>query len=513
MHKTMWLLLLLVGLISIGAMGQNVLTVLTTSDPPNLDPAVVTDYESGMVTYNVYETLLTYNVSNFSIQPCLAVSWEISPDGRSAVFHLRHGVKFQDGTPFNAEAVKFSLERTLALDRAPATYLKPITKVEVLDNYTIKFSSSETWAFWEDALATRKALSIVSPTYVKAHATANDPWAADWMNTHTCGTGPYMVAEWVKGQYVKLVKNPDYWRGWNKKNFDTVFVRIVREPSVEELMLASGKADIAYDIPATDLPKLANNPQVVVKLVPGMAQLFFPMKCNKGPFANILVRKAVTYGINLPEVCKVYPGAVQAQGAIPRSMLGADPTLPIFPHDPVIARLLLEKAGYKPGQLTVTMVYVAGVEWERRAALVVQQNLADVGINVKLEAMPWSTLFPLLSDPQKSPDFYMFYSAARFADPNGILWETFSSDALGPAGFNNGYSDKQFDSLLNKATKTVNREARGKLYQQADRILINDVPAIFVWEMPYPFVYRANLKGVVPDRLFRAYYYYELYRG
>jgi len=504
------LVCLLLGFFAAGQ--EQVLTVVATTDPPHLDPAVVTDYEAGMVTYNMYETLLVYDPKDFSIKPCLAESWEISKDGRSAIFHLRKGVKFHDGTPFNAEAVKFSLERTQALDRAPATYLRMINKVEILGEYTVKFYSSEPWAFWEDALATRKALSIVSPSYVKAHATADDPWAAEWMHEHACGTGPYMLAEWVHGQYVKLVKFPDYWRGWDGKHFDTVFIRTVREPSVEELMTKTGQADIAYDIPETHLPVLAEDPNVVVQLVPGMAQLFFPMQCHKGPLADIRVRKAVTYGIDMDQVVAVYPGAVRAQGAIPRSMLGADPTAPIYPYDPEVARLLLKDAGYEPGKLTLRLVYVAGVEWERRAALVVQQNLAEIGVNVKIEAMPWSTLFPLLADPDQSPEMYIFYSAARFADPHGILWETFHSGALGPAGFNNGYSNPEFDRLLDEAERTIDREARAELYRKANRILIQDVPAVFVWEMPYPFVYRADLKNVEPDELFRTYYYYDLYR-
>lgn len=513
MNKVMCIAALVLSLSVLGLASQDgVLTVVATTDPPRLDPAVVVSYEAGIVTYNVYETLLVYDPGDFRIKPLLAASWAIAEDGLSAVFYLRQGVKFHDGTPFNAEAVKFSLERAQAINRAPATYLALINKTEVIDDYTIKLYSSETWAFWEDAMATRKALSIVSPSYVKAHATGDDPWAAEWMHEHTCGTGPYMMDEWVHGQYVKLVKFPEYWGGWTEKNFDTVFARTVREPAVEELMIKSGEADIAYDIPEAHLPELAQDPNVVVQLVPGMAQLFFPMQCHKGPLADVRVRKAVIYGIDLEQVALVYPGAVRAQGAIPRSMLGADPTVPIHPHDPEIARLLLADAGYEPDALTLTLVYVAGVEWERRAALVVQQNLAEIGINVKVESMPWATIFPLLADPDQSPEFYMFYSAARFADPHGILWETFHSGALGSVGFNNGYSNPEFDRLLDEAELTADREARAELYRQANRILVDEVPAVFVWEMPYPFVYRADLKNVEPDELFRTYYYYDLYR-
>lgn len=513
MSKVICIAALVLSLSVLGLASQDgVLTVVATTDPPRLDPGVITSYEAGMATYNVYETLLVYDPTDFNIQPLLAETWEISKDGKEAILHLREGVTFHDGTVFNAEAVKFSIDRTKAMDLAPATYLAVIDEIEIIDDYTIKLCSSETWAFWEDALATRKALAIVSPSFVEAYATADDPWAADYMHDHTCGTGPYMVEEWLHGQYVKLVQFPNYWKGWEGKHFHTVFIKTVREPSVEELMIKTGEADIAYDIPEVHFSELDQDPNIVAKLLPGMAQLFFPMQCHKGALADVRVRKAVVYGIDLEQVVAVYPGAVAAQGVIPRSMLGADPTAPIYPHDPEVAQLLLQKAGYEPGELTLTLVYVAGVEWERRAALVAQQNLAEVGINLKIEAMPWATVFPLMADPDQSPEIYIFYSAARFADPHGIMWETFHSDALGPAGYNNGYSNLEFDRLLDEAEKTPDREARAKLYQRANRILINDVPAVFVWEMPYPFVYRADLKNVEPDELFRTYYYYDLYR-
>jgi len=514
MRKLVFVLAAVAGLSILGlAADPGILTVVMTTDPPNIDPAVVTDYEAGIVTYNVYEGLLDYDLNDYSIKPALAMSWEIASDGLSAVFHLRQGVKFHDGTPFNAEAVKYSIERAQAMNQAPATYLTPITKVEVLDANTIKLSTNQPWAFWEDALATRKALGVVSPTYVKAHVTASDPWAADWMGQHTCGTGPYVLADWQVGQYIKLVKNDVYWGGWKPEQFSTVFIRTVREPSVEELMIKSGEADIAFDVPETHLADLDADPNIFAKSLPGMAQLFFPMKYHKGPFADSRIRKAVTYALDLDAIATVYPGAERAQGAIPRSMLGADPTAPILPHDPEAARLLLKEAGFAPGQLTLTLTYVSGAEWERRAALIAQQNLADVGVNLVVEAMPWSVIFPLTADPELAPDWYIFYSAARFADPHGIMFEMFSTTALGPSGFNNGYSNPAFDALLDQASMTPDREARAALYRQANRILIADMPAIFVWEMPYSFVYRASVKGVVPELIDRTYHFYDLYRG
>ncbi|MBW1712256.1 MAG: ABC transporter substrate-binding protein [Deltaproteobacteria bacterium] len=508
------IVLVLFGLMAFAPLAgaANVLTLVTTHEPPTLDPAEVVSYESGAVTYQVYENLLKYNLETFDIEPSLAEKWEIAPDGKSATFHLRQGVKFHDGTAFNAEAVKYNVERTMAINRAPAKYLEKISKVEVIDDKTIKFYADKAWAFWEDAMAIRKALTIVSPTFVKKNATDKDPWAAKYMYNHTCGTGPYVVSEWVHGQHTKLDKFADYWGGWTDKNFTTVFVKVVREPSVCLLNLKKGTADIAYDIPEAKLAELDKNPEVTVKIVGGMAQMYYPMKCHKGPMKDINVRKAIFYATNLDEIIKARPGAVKAHGAVPRSMIGYDPKLPGHEYNPEKAKELLKKAGYKPGQLTINMVYVAGPEYQRRGAMIIKQNLADVGINLKTQAMPWSTFFPLLADPETAPEIYWFYTAARFADPHGMFWEVFAPGALGKTGFNNGYNNPEVGKLLDQAEVTADREKRAEIYRQVNAILVEDQPAVFAFEMPYSYTYRSNIKGVIPDRLFRTYVYYDLSR-
>jgi len=495
------------------AWGGGTLTLATASDPRTLDPAVATSYESGIVTYNVYETLLKCDPVDYSIMPNLAVSWEISDDRRSAVFHLRKGVKFQDGSTFTAEAVKFSFERTRAIGRTPAGKLARIEKVEVIDEYTIKFTADKPWGFWEMTFACPRALPIVSPSYVKAHATNDDPWAEEWMHDHAAGgTGPYMVAEWLHGQRVKLIKFENYWKGWSEKNFDTVLIEIIREPAKQGLLVKAGEVDIVYDVPEDLLPALEADPNITVKAVSALASLYVPMKCHKGPLANKTVRKAITYAINYYDILEVNPYAVRAQGPIPRAALGHDDALPIYPYDPEVAKALLKAAGYAPGEIELKLVYVAGLEWERKIAAIIQQNLADIGIKVVLEKMPWATLFPLLSDPDKSPEMYIFYAAAFFADPYGIIWQTFSPAALGIGGYNNGYNNPKVGELLDLAEVTTDKEERAELYKELQRIIVADVPAIFVWDVPYIFVYRSHLKGIIPDRIYRVFDYYSIYR-
>ncbi len=405
--------------------------------------------------------------------------------------------------------MKFNFDRTKAINRAPAKYLELINKVDIIDDYTIKFSADKPWAFWEDAFATRKALSMVSPAFVKKNA-GGDEWAVKYMHDHTCGTGPYKVSEWIHGQYVKMVRFDGYRQEWKDNQFDTVFVKMVREPANCLLMLKKGAANIAFDIPEAKLAELKKNPDVNVSIVGGMAQMYFPMKCHKGALADINVRKAVYHAVDLDQIVKARPGAVVAHGVIPRAMIGYDPGLPKHEYNPQKAKELLAKAGYKPGQVTINMVYIAGPEYQRQGAMIMKQNLAAVGINLKTQAMPWSTFFPLLADPDTAPEMYWFYSAARFADPHGMFWEVFAPAALGKAGFNNGYNNPEVGKLLDEAEVTADRAKRTELYKKVNRLICNDQPAVFSFEMPYTFTYRKDVKGVIPDRLFRSYQFYDL---
>jgi len=518
LKKTVALAIVLVGVIAcLGAMvvaqTENILTVGMFTDPPRLDPAEVSSYEEGIVTYNVYETLLKYDLETWDILPNLAESWEISEDATEAIFHLQADIKFHDGTDFDAEAVKYSFDRTVAIGRAPSAYLTGITSVEIVDPLTIKMVTGEPWAFWEDVFACVKALPIISPAFVQAHATDNDPWGAEWVNENTCGTGPYQLVEWEHGGYLRLERFPDYWRGWSDRNFQTVMVMIVREPAKQKLFFQRGALDIPYAIPVSDYPALAEDPDVKVVPVTGLAERFINMKADRPPLNNKYLRQAIAYAIDYESAVQLRPYAKVAQGPIPSHALGFNDSLEVSHQDLNKARELMQESGYAPGEVKLEMVYVAGLDYQRNLAVLVQSNLAEIGINLKLSSMPWSTLFPLLADPDKSPAMYIFYSAARFGDPHGILWEMFAPDALGPAGFNNGYNNPEVGRLLDLAETTVDRDARAGLYSQVSEIIAEDQPAIFLWEVPYPQIYRADLQNVVPDGLFRAYYFYEIYRG
>ncbi len=506
-------LLLAVGTLGFGDKQDGwTLIIAPKGEPPSLDGHEIASSLEGVVLYSVYESLLKYNLETFAVEPSLATSWEISPDARSCVFHLREGVKFHDGTEFNAEAVKFSYERVMGLGLGPSVLLEPVSEVEVLDDYTIKFVTEQPFAFWEDNFASYKGLVAMSPTYVKAHASTDDPWAKVWMHDHTCGTGPYMVSEWRHDEQIEIVRFEGYWRGWTGKEPSKVLYSMAAEPGKRKLMLEKGTIDIAVEIPSDMIPDLAANQDITVQIVGGMAQLYVNMKCSKGPLANRLLRKAVSYALDYDAIARVWYGAIPAQGPIPRASYCHDDTLLIYRQDVERAKLLLAAAGYSPGEVTLSLTYIAGIDWERNLATLIQQNLADIGISVQMQQMPWSVFASWATDSEVSTDMYIYYTAAATADPYIMFWECFAPEALKGAGWNNGYNNPALGAILDRVLIEPNRDVRAELYKEAQRMITEDAPAIFVFEVPFIYTYRSELKGIIPDALYQGYYPYEIWK-
>lgn len=206
---------LLLGLIAVGY-GKGAADVLVygqVADIITIDPAVVMDDPSYPLINATHDTLVTLKEEGMDLVPALATSWEVSDDGTTYTFYLRKGVKFHDGTEFDAYAVKFSWDRILLLDQGPAgqySSFADLESTEVVDKYTFRIKLKHPYpAFLLTIVAPQYA--ITSPTYVKAHATSDDPYAMEWMARHECGTGPFKLVEWVEGQRVVLERFEDHW--------------------------------------------------------------------------------------------------------------------------------------------------------------------------------------------------------------------------------------------------------------------------------------------------------------
>jgi peptide/nickel transport system substrate-binding protein len=224
---------------------------LWVRDVPVYDPAFGDDGESAKVICNVYEGLVRYKPDSTEVEPCLATEWKMSPDGKEWTFTLRQGVKFQDGSDFDAAAVKFSVDRQLPPQRTDAMpyasfTFGPVKEVQVVDKYTVKFVLTEPYAPFLANLAMALAAPIVSPTAVKK--------SGEDFNNNPVGTGPYKFVKWTKGQMIELTAWEGYW-GDQPKTKKVVF-KITKENSVRASELITGADDIIDGVDPNDVKKL-----------------------------------------------------------------------------------------------------------------------------------------------------------------------------------------------------------------------------------------------------------------
>ncbi len=457
------------------------LVVGLVAEPVNLDPPQVTDLNSNRVGRRIVETLVTFPEESTQVVPGLAESWTISKDGLQYSFKLRRGITFHDGTPLNAEAVKFSIERQInpshpayKLGKYPFAnfFFGNVKAVEVLSEERVAFLLNEPRASFLSIL-TAGAASIVSPTAVMK-------WGPDYP-THPVGTGPFRFASWDRGQRVVLEKNPTYWK------YPVKVERVIYRPIVEDQArlteLLTGTLDVIVGVPADFVSQLEQNPKITLLKQVGAHVWYLGMNNQKKPFDDKRVRQALNYAVNKDAIVKdVLKGTgASSRGPVLPGTWGADPALKAYPYDPERAKKLLAEAGYPNGFSTTLWVPESGSGMQAPVAMstVMQSNLKAVGVNVSLQTMEWGAYLAKLRT--KEQELFALSWMAGTEDPDMVMYPLLHSSQWTPVGPNRAlYKNPRFDALLQQARLTTDQTKRAQLYKEAQRILVDDAPWVFV---------------------------------
>jgi peptide/nickel transport system substrate-binding protein len=475
-----WLAIALIPAV-VAAQPAGTIVVGLVAEPVNLDPAQVTDLNSNRVGRRVVETLVTFPEESTQTVPGLAESWMISKDGLRYTFKLRKGIAFHDGTPFNAEAVKFSIERQIMsehpfnkLGKYPFAnfFFGNVKAVEVVDPQTVEFVLKEPRASFLAVLAAGAA-SIVSPTAVRK-------FGADYALTPV-GTGPFKYASWDRGQRVVLEKNPSYWKYPVK--LDRVVYRPIVEDQARLTELLTGTLDMIVGVPPDFVAQLESNPKLSLLKQVGAHVWYLGINNQKKPFDDKRVRQAMNYAVNKEAIVRDVlkgTGSVSVGPVLPKTW-GAEPSLKPFPYDPDRARKLLAEAGYPTGFSTTLWSPESGSGMQSPVAMstVIQSNLRAVGINTSIQTMEWGAFLAKLRT-QEQELFALSWMAGN-EDPDMVMYPLLHSSQWTPNGPNRAmYRNPRFDELLHQARLVTDQAKRAELYREAQRILMDDPPWIFI---------------------------------
>jgi len=442
------------------------------ADPRGLDPAFVDDGESAKVMCNIYEGLLMYKGDTTEVAPCLATEWKISDDGKVYTFTLRKGVKFQDGTDFNADAVVFSVERQLPPKRtddmpyASFTF-GPVEKVEKVDDYTVKFTLTQAYTPFLANLAMTLAAPIVSPAAVKKYG--------DKFIENPVGTGPFKFVKWDKGQSVTIEKYDGYWG--DKAKLDKVIFKITKENSVRATELIAGQVDAIDGVDPNDVAKMESSGIKLFK-APGMNINYMAFNCSRAPFNDSKLREAVSRAINRDELVKfLYQGySTVANSQMPSFIPGYNKDVKPYDYDVEKAKALLKEAGKE--NLSIKIITYSNprpynpVNGQKLAESV-QNYLQKVGIKAEILVYPWTEYKQKAANGEGDIMFYGW--TGDNGDPDNFL-SLLDSNEIKSTLNTAKYTSAKVDQLLLKARMQPNGEERNKTYQEIQEVLSVDAP-------------------------------------
>ena len=478
------------------------------ADIKDWDPSIASSTEVIMLS-NVYEPLVWYNpnAGKPTFTPALASSWSVSKDGKTWTFKLRENVKFHDGSVFDANAAKASLERTIKLAKGSSFIWNAVESITATNKSTLTIKTKVPAAV--DLIASSQyAAYMISPAAMEK--------GTAWFNEgRGAGTGPYKVRQWNRGQEVILERFDDYWGGWKPNQFSRVSLKIVQEAATQVQMMRSGEADF-ITLPAADLVKvLEKNPAIAVARGPSWRNTQLLMNTSKPPTDNLKFRQALSYAWDYATVINgVYEGgAKRSIGVIPATMWGYSPQLKIPAFDLAKAKLLIESSGVPASARRISIAYISTSEEYKNSLLLFKSNLEKIGVQVDLKPGPWGKIWDDAKGHQNATNLITMTWWPSYATPSDWLMGLFRSEKV--TDFNlSHYSNPAYDQLVNEGLVlegTDKKAAAGK-YASAQQLLLDDAVAIFVADLDGRAIYRKGIKGLTLNPAYDAVLFYSLSR-
>ncbi|RMF89523.1 MAG: ABC transporter substrate-binding protein [Nitrospinota bacterium] len=474
-----------------------------STDPPTLDPAQITDTTSHSVASEIFNALVRYD-ENLRLVPDIATRWEISPDKRTYTFYLRKGVKFHNGRECTAQDFRYTFERVLNpathsprtgfIDRLQGAkeYMQGkadrVTGITVVDDYTLKLTLEKPFTLFLHLLA-------YSSNYVVPREVV-ERYGKDF-TSHPVGTGPFRFVEWKHDDHILLEANPEYFRG--RPYLDRILYRIIPEEMTRLEEFKAGNLEHS-DIPSGQFLSVKNDPELGKLLVsyPNLGTYSFRFNMEKPPFKNNKkLRQAFNYAIDRQAISDIIleGRVIPAKGVLPPTMPGYNPDLKGYTYNPEKARQLLAEAGYPGGKgFPHIDLYFNTNETHQKIAELVQAQLRELGINIGLRSLDWAAYIKLVDDGGTL--LHRMGWIADYPDPENFLTVLHHSRNIGPAGNSARYSNPRVDALLDRADASEDWEERKRLYQEAERIIVDDAPWIYVYYYSANMLFQPYVRGL-----------------
>jgi len=459
------------------------------SEPVSLDPAKTGNIQADQVMWLLYDRLTQLSADGTRMEPALAERWEQSPDGLTYTFTLRRNVVFHDGTPLDANAVKISYERQFLAgspfySTTPPNYYERvlsglIKSVRVVDSHTVaialQYQRPHQFAL----------VNIVSPQALARYG--------GHLTRTPVGTGPFRLERWEGGRII-LAPFAESWRGRPRVS-NATFV-VVPDSQVATERIENGEFDLAPEVAPSSLERLAANPDIRLVKVGGLNVRFLGLQMERPALRDRRVREALARAIDVERLA-THSGRgmlLAARGPLPPSSLSYDPQLRQPPFDPDRARSLLQEAG-AAGGLTLRLLYNASLEYWSEAVQAIRSDLRKVGVNVELLGVAdWQKYHE--ERKKGAYDLYIYGWTVSTPDPERFLLPLYQSHSPDNYG---RYANPKVDDMLTQARQPMEDTRRLRLYREIARLIVADVPAVFLFHQVTFAAHHARIAGLMLD--------------
>ena len=471
-----------------------------------IDPAKSTDFVDSILFYNLYDTLVAAAPGG-KLVPSLAESWTVSPDGLAYAFKIRRGIKFHDGTELTAADVEFSLQRMMALKQG-FSYLYDgwVSAVKASGPSTVAITLTRPYGPF---LATLVRLGVVNRALVLKNKKDGKfgefgDYGDAFLSATDAGSGPYRIKSHNPQQLSVIEKFPGYWQVFAVNAPDEVRVLLSVEAATIRTLMVRREHDVTSQWLPTEIYRaLGDTPGIALATERGQSNLFLKINTKRAPTDDLNVRRAMVLGFDYAAVLRLIQindrvaAGKTARGPIPEGFPGFDPTLPVPKRDVAAAKAALAQA--KSKNVELEFGWVAEVPLEEKIALLFQQNMADIGVNVKVVKVPWALMTEKATKPDTTPNIVPIFFAGTYPDPDSFLYSTYHGSAAGSWTSMEWLQSKDVDGLLDRARTTANPDQRLSLYKQAQKMIVDQVPDIYPYEQFAVFAYQEYVTPAFVD--------------
>ncbi|MFN8442424.1 MAG: ABC transporter substrate-binding protein [Caldilineaceae bacterium] len=490
------------------------LVVLYDSTADILDPGQTLNVANNVVQRGLYEGLVRLKGESVSeIEGVLAESWTTNDDQSQWTFKIRSGVKFHDGTVCDAQAIYDSMARTL-VNHLPASFIlgrfigyEPEKTMKVVDANTLQFTFETPQPLFGLGLAAAYGTGVISPKALKENEKEGDA-GKEWLTTHAVGTGPYMLEKFAPNDEVVLVRNPDYWRGWDQPGqFEKIIVKPIPEASTRRQIMEKGEADITTPFPSPEDHKAMVDSGLFNVGDASQIRIDYALYNPNGLLKDPRTRQALSYAFDYDGYINGVRAGIgrQAEGPFPRSLIYHDSKVFVYPTDLDKAKQLFDEAGWNYDD-ELTFTYYPGFGGED-VGPILQAQLEQIGVKLKIEERDiasFNGLFYGDQPPAERPDMMWYAWWPNLNDAYDESWILYHSAAAGSAGANAGfYNNKRVDELIDAAYTETDPTQLQTMWSEVQKILTVDDPAGLWVEDPLErTVIRKDIEGHVYNAIY-----------